>query len=86
MGIAAAIVYVTIGRRRVDYRFVLLGAVLPDLIDGASCAFYDCGGGRGAAHSLIANVAVTVQFAVTAAVVNVSPESEPLQPVTLCNE
>ena len=60
MGIAAAIVYVTIGRRRVDYRFVLLGAVLPDLIDGASCAFYDCGGGRGAAHSLIANVAVTV--------------------------
>jgi inner membrane protein len=60
MGIATAIVYVTIGRRRVDYRFILLGAVLPDLIDGASCLVYECGGGRGAAHSLFANVAVTV--------------------------
>ena len=60
MGVAAAIVYVTIGRRRVDYRFVLLGAVLPDLVDGVSCFFYECGGGRGVAHSLLANVAVTV--------------------------
>ena len=60
MGVAAAIVYVTIGRRRVDYRFVLLGAVLPDLIDGATCWAYDCAGGRGIAHSLVANVAVTV--------------------------
>ena len=60
MGIATAIVYVTIGRRRVDYRFILLGAVLPDLIDGVSCSFYECGGGRGVAHSLLANVAVTV--------------------------
>ena len=60
MGIATAIVYVTIGRRRVDYRFILLGAVLPDLIDGVSCFFYECGGGRGVAHSLLANVAVTV--------------------------
>ena len=60
LGVAAAIVYVTIGRRRVDYRFVLLGAVLPDVIDGVSCAFYECGGGRGVAHSLTANVLVTV--------------------------
>jgi len=60
MGIAAAIVYVTIGRRRVDYRFVLLGAIVPDLIDAATCGFYDCGGGRGIAHSLLANVVVTV--------------------------
>ncbi|MBW3594582.1 MAG: metal-dependent hydrolase [Actinobacteria bacterium] len=60
MGIAAAIVYVTIGRRRVDYRFVLVGAVLPDLVDGATCGLYACGGGRGVAHSLLANVAVTV--------------------------
>lgn len=60
MGIAAAIVYVTIGRRRVDYRFILLGAVLPDFIDGIGCFFYECGGGRGIAHSLLANVAVTV--------------------------
>lgn len=60
MGIAAAIVYVTIGRRRVDFRFVLLGAVLPDVIDGATCWFYECGGGRGVAHSLLASVVVTV--------------------------
>lgn len=60
MGIAAAIVYVTIGRRRVDYRFILLGAVLPDVIDGVGCLFYGCGGGRGVAHSLLADVAVTV--------------------------
>ena len=60
MGIAAAIVYVTIGRRRVDYRFVLLGAILPDVIDGIGCLFYECGGGRGVAHSLLTNIAVTV--------------------------
>jgi hypothetical protein len=60
MGIATAIVYVTIGRRRVDYRFILLGAVLPDLLDAVGCFFYECGGGRGVAHSLVANVAVTV--------------------------
>ena len=60
MGIAAAIVYVTIGRRRVDYRFILLGAILPDVIDGIGCFFYECGGGRGVGHSLLANVAVTV--------------------------
>lgn len=60
LGLAAAVVYVTIGRRRVDYRFVLLGAILPDLVDAATCPFYDCGGGRGVAHSLLANVLVTV--------------------------
>lgn len=31
MGLAALIVYVTLGRRRIDYRFVLVGAVLPDV-------------------------------------------------------
>ncbi len=60
LGLAAAVVYVTIGRRRVDYRYVLVGAVVPDVIDAATCPFYDCGGGRGVAHSLLTNVAVTV--------------------------
>ena len=60
MGIATAIVYVTIGRRRVDYRFILLGAVLPDLLDALGCVVLECGGGRVVAHSLFANVAVTV--------------------------
>jgi hypothetical protein len=33
LGVIAAIVYATLGRRRIDYRVVLLGALLPDLID-----------------------------------------------------
>jgi inner membrane protein len=33
LGITAAIVFVTLGRRRIDYRVVLLGAILPDLLD-----------------------------------------------------
>lgn len=33
LGMTAAIIFATIGRRRVDYRVVLLGAILPDLID-----------------------------------------------------
>ena len=33
LGMTAAIVFVTLGRRRIDYRVVLLGAVLPDLLD-----------------------------------------------------
>jgi len=34
LGLAALIVYASLGRRRIDYRYVLLGAVLPDLVDG----------------------------------------------------
>lgn len=33
IGLTSAIVFFTLGRRRIDYRVVLLGAVLPDLID-----------------------------------------------------
>lgn len=33
LGIAVAVIYFTLGRRRIDYRVVLLGAILPDLID-----------------------------------------------------
>jgi hypothetical protein len=61
MGLAAAIVYVTLGRRRIDYRFVLLGAVLPDLLDGAlGVSFFDGRPGRWIAHSLLAPIVVTV--------------------------
>ncbi|MFN2587985.1 MAG: metal-dependent hydrolase [Actinomycetota bacterium] len=60
-GLAALVVYVTLGRRRIDYRFVLLGAVLPDLVDGVVDVFaYDNGSGRGAAHSLLTVAAVAV--------------------------
>lgn len=61
MGLAAAIVYVTLGRRRIDYRYVLLGAVLPDVVDGLLGLFlFDGPSGRWIAHSLLATTAVTV--------------------------
>jgi hypothetical protein len=61
MGLAAAIVYVTLGRRRIDYRFVLLGAVLPDGVDALLGLFtFEGPAGRWIAHSLLATVAVTV--------------------------
>lgn len=60
-GLAALIVYMTLGRRRIDYRYVLLGAVIPDLIDGVLDAFaYEGSPGRGAAHSLIVVIAAAV--------------------------
>lgn len=33
LGVATAVIYFSLGRRRIDYRIVLLGAILPDLID-----------------------------------------------------
>jgi inner membrane protein len=65
MGLAAAIVYITLGRRRIDYRFVLLGAVLPDLVDGLLGLFFFSGpAGRWIAHSLLAATVVTVVIVV----------------------
>jgi hypothetical protein len=61
MGLAALIVYVTLGRRRIDYRYVLAGAVLPDLVDALLDVFvYEGSPGRGAAHSLVTVVVVAV--------------------------
>lgn len=60
-GLAAAIVYVTLGRARIDYRFVLLGAVVPDLIDGVlSATTYEGWSGRGISHTLAAVVVVAL--------------------------
>jgi hypothetical protein len=58
-GVAAALVYVTLGRSRIDYRFILAGAVLPDLIDGLLrlSGAIDSASGRGPAHSLITVIA-----------------------------
>jgi inner membrane protein len=65
MGVAAAIVYVTLGRRRIDYRFVLLGAVLPDVVDGLLGLFlFEVPAGRWIAHSILAVVVVTVAIVV----------------------
>jgi inner membrane protein len=65
MGIAALIVYVTLGRRRIDYRFVLLGAVLPDVVDGVLGTFlFEGPAGRWIAHSLLAVIVVTIAIVV----------------------
>ena len=56
MGVAAVIVYVTLGRRRIDYRFVLLGAVLPDVVDAVLGLFQIEGpAGRWIAPSILAS-------------------------------
>jgi hypothetical protein len=61
LGTAAAIVYVTLGRRRIDYRFVLLGAVLPDGVDAVLApVLFEGRAGPWIAHSLVAVIAVTV--------------------------
>ena len=39
MGVAVVIVYVTLGRSRIDYRWILIGAIAPDLVDGALSIF-----------------------------------------------
>ncbi|MEO7803493.1 MAG: metal-dependent hydrolase [Actinomycetota bacterium] len=33
LGVTCGIVFATLGRRRIDYRVVMLGAILPDLVD-----------------------------------------------------
>lgn len=33
LGVTCGIIFLTLGRRRIDYRVVLLGAILPDVID-----------------------------------------------------
>ena len=61
MGLAAAIVYVTLGRSRIDYRWILVGAIAPDVVDGVlSLTVYEAGSGRGVAHSILAVVIVAV--------------------------
>jgi len=65
MGVAAVVVYVSLGRARIDYRWILIGAIVPDLIDGLGELFFYAGGtGRGAAHSVTAVVVVAVSVLV----------------------
>ncbi len=61
LGTAALIVYATLGRRRIDYRFILIGSVLPDVIDGVlGLFFFEGRSGRWIAHSILAVITVTV--------------------------
>jgi inner membrane protein len=65
LGCAALIVYVTLGRRRIDYRMILIGALLPDIVDGVLGIFWFEGpAGRWIAHSLLAAIVVTVAIIV----------------------
>ena len=54
------LVYVTLGRRRIDYRFILVGAVLPDVIDTPLAAAFGWPAGRGIAHTLLAPILAMV--------------------------
>ncbi len=61
LGIATLIVYVTLGRRRIDYRMILIGAVLPDIVDGVLGLFlFEGQVARWIAHSMLAAIVVTV--------------------------
>jgi hypothetical protein len=61
LGVGAALVYVSLGRRRIDYRAVLLGAILPDVVDGfLGLVWFEGRAGRWIAHSLLAVVIVAV--------------------------
>ena len=61
LGTAALLTYVTLGRRRIDYRYILVGAVLPDLLDLLLGPWIDTGpAGRGLAHTLLAPTVVAV--------------------------
>jgi hypothetical protein len=65
LGIGAALVYVTLGRRRIDYRFILLGAIAPDLVDGLlGLITFDGPSGRWIAHSLLTPVAIAIVIVV----------------------
>ena len=61
LGVAAVITYVSLGRRRIDYRFVLVGAIAPDLVDSVlRLALPSNSSGRYLAHSLMAVIAVAL--------------------------
>ncbi|MDQ3984931.1 MAG: metal-dependent hydrolase [Actinomycetota bacterium] len=60
MGLAALLTYVSLGRRRIDYRFILLGAILPDVVDQIAMIFVDEPSGRWIGHSLTAVLAASV--------------------------
>ena len=56
LGLGALLTYVSLGRRRIDYRFILLGAIAPDIVDAVLGAWAPHS--RSAGHSLIAPLVV----------------------------
>jgi len=65
MGIGALLTYATLGRRRIDYRYVLIGAIAPDVLDALLTAVgVPTADGRGPSHSLLAVIVVAVTVVV----------------------
>jgi hypothetical protein len=65
MGLAALVVYVTLGRRRIDYRFVLIGAVAPDAVDALlGATVFDSPSEKRIAHSLLVVIVLAVVIVV----------------------
>lgn len=62
LGLAATIVYITLGRRRIDYRYILIGAILPDVVDAILIAtgVVESESGRGPGHSISAVIVVAL--------------------------
>ena len=62
LGLAATIVYMTLGRRRIDYRYILIGAISPDVVDAVLIwtGVVESGSGRGPAHSISAVIVVAL--------------------------
>lgn len=63
-GVGALITYVSLGRRRIDYRYVLLGTVVADAIDGLASRWLPLPAARGPAHTLLVLVGVSIAIVV----------------------
>ncbi len=66
MGLATLVVYVTLGRRRIDYRFVLIGAVAPDVVDALlGVTVFDGPSEKRIGHSLLSVIVIAVAIVLT---------------------
>lgn len=59
-GLATFVVYATLGRRRIDYRYILIGAIVPDVVDALVNLWLHEPAGRSVAHSLATVIVVAV--------------------------
>lgn len=65
LGVTVLVVFVTLGRRRIDYRVVMAGALLPDLIDEVLRLLSIFGSDQGrrlAGHTLLFTVALLLSI------------------------
>jgi hypothetical protein len=65
MGLAVLVVYVTLGRRRIDYRYVLIGAVAPDVVDAlVGVTVFDGPSQKRIGHSLLTVVVLALAIVI----------------------